>query len=181
MPIWSRPVAAAGDRARRLEEGRHKEVLSISCRPTAFPGTEPNTCVRAIRNGLYGDRLQRVHRQLLCFGLFCTGRAFGIFPPPSSIRSSGHAGGGPTIIFFINWVAGTSVTYVMVAPLSQQRCSRSGLSGLGADRHRRSVGSAGDAASGTVPQDNNFTLTAARRLARSIYPSHADRRLSRRE
>jgi len=72
------------------------------------------------------------------FGLFALARAFGIFPPaPRRYVRAGHAGGGRHIIFFINWVAGTSVTYRYVAPLFAAKVARGlGLSWFGADRHR---------------------------------------------
>jgi hypothetical protein len=161
-PLLRRAVELDG-----FEEGRHKEVLSnlvqaygirLAPEPDYLRPRDPQWAFMVTGFSECID-------SFFAFGLFALAQRSGFFPPalvdtfePVMQEEGRH------IIFFINWVA----WYKRNLPLWRRPLfaakvlavwvflvwERIGIA--------RGVGSAGDAASGTVPQDNNFTLTGSK-------------------
>jgi hypothetical protein len=150
-----------------FEEGRHKEVLSNLVQAYGIPlAPEPEYLrPRDPQWAFMVTGFSECIDSFFAFGLFALAERSGFFPPalvdtfePVMQEEGRH------IIFFINWVA----WYKRNLPLWRRPLfaakvvavwvflvwERVGIA--------RGVGSPGDAASGTVPQDNNFTLTGSK-------------------
>jgi hypothetical protein len=150
-----------------FEEGRHKEVLSNLVQAYGIPlAPEPEYLrPRDPQWAFMVTGFSECIDSFFAFGLFALAKRSGFFPPalvdtfePVMQEEGRH------IIFFINWVA----WYKRNLPLWRRPLfaakvvavwvflvwERVGIA--------RGVGSPGDAASGTVPQDNNFTLTGSK-------------------
>ncbi len=150
-----------------FEEGRHKEVLSNLVQAYGIPlAPEPEYLrPRDPQWAFMVTGFSECIDSFFAFGLFALAQRSGFFPPalvdtfePVMQEEGRH------IIFFINWVAWYKRNLPLWwRPLFAAKVlavwvflvwERIGIA--------RSVGSAGDAASGTVPQDNNFTLTGSK-------------------
>jgi hypothetical protein len=161
-PLLRRAVELDG-----FEEGRHKEVLSnlvqaygirLAPEPEYLRPRDPEWAFMVTGFSECID-------SFFAFGLFALAKSSGFFPPalvdtfePVMQEEGRH------ILFFVNWAAwhrrnlplwrrplfAAKVLAVWVFLIWE----RIGIA--------RSVGSAGDAASETVPQDNNFTLTGSK-------------------
>jgi len=161
-PLLRRAVELDG-----FEEGRHKEVLSNLVQAYGIPlAPEPDYLrPRDPQWAFMVTGFSECIDSFFAFGLFALAERSGFFPPalvdtfePVMQEEGRH------IIFFINWVAWYKRNLPLWwRPLFAAKVlavwvflvwERIGIA--------RSVGSAGDAASGTVPQDNNFTLTGSK-------------------
>jgi hypothetical protein len=161
-PLLRRAVELDG-----FEEGRHKEVLSnlvqaygirLAPEPEYLRPRDPEWAFMVTGFSECID-------SFFAFGLFALAKSSGFFPPalvdtfePVMQEEGRH------ILFFVNWAAwhkrnlplwrrplfAAKVLAVWVFLIWE----RIGIA--------RSVGRAGDAASETVPQDNNFTLTGSK-------------------
>jgi hypothetical protein len=161
-PLLRRAVELDG-----FEEGRHKEVLSnlvqaygirLAPEPEYLRPRDPEWAFMVTGFSECID-------SFFAFGLFALAKSSGFFPPalvdtfePVMQEEGRH------ILFFVNWAAWHKRNLPLwQRPLFAAKVlavwvfliwERIGIA--------RSVGSAGDAASGTVPQDNNFTLTGSK-------------------
>jgi hypothetical protein len=161
-PLLRRAVELDG-----FEEGRHKEVLSnlvqaygirLAPEPEYLRPRDPEWAFMVTGFSECID-------SFFAFGLFALAKSSGFFPPalvdtfePVMQEEGRH------ILFFVNWVAWHKRNLPLWRrPLFAAKVlavwvflvwERIGIA--------RSVGSAGDAASETVPQDNNFTLTGSK-------------------
>jgi len=150
-----------------FEEGRHKEVLSnlveaYGIRLTAEPEyLRPRDPEWAFLVTGFSECID----SFFAFGLFALAKRSGFFPSalvdtfePVMQEEGRH------ILFFVNWVAWHKRNLPswrraifwskVLAVWGFLICERIGLA--------RGVGGAGDEESGTVPQDNNFTLTGSK-------------------
>jgi hypothetical protein len=150
-----------------FEEGRHKEVLSnlveaYGIRLTAEPEyLRPRDPEWAFLVTGFSECID----SFFAFGLFALAKRSGFFPPalvdtfePVMQEEGRH------ILFFVNWVAWHKRNLPpwrrpifwskVLAVWAFLIWERIGLA--------RGVGGAGDEESGTVPQDNNFTLTGSK-------------------
>ena len=150
-----------------FEEGRHKEVLSnlveaYGIRLTAEPEyLRPRDPEWAFLVTGFSECID----SFFAFGLFALAKRSGFFPPalvdtfePVMQEEGRH------ILFFVNWVAWHKRNLPswrrpifwskVLAVWGFLIWERIGLA--------RGVGGAGDEESGTVPQDNNFTLTGSK-------------------
>ena len=150
-----------------FEEGRHKEVLSnlveaYGIRLTAEPEyLRPRDLEWAFLVTGFSECID----SFFAFGLFALAKRSGFFPSalvdtfePVMQEEGRH------ILFFVNWVAWHKRNLPswrraifwskVLAVWGFLICERIGLA--------RGVGGAGDEESGTVPQDNNFTLTGSK-------------------
>jgi hypothetical protein len=161
-PLLRRAVELDG-----FEEGRHKEVLSnlvqaygirLAPEPEYLRPRDPEWAFMVTGFSECID-------SFFAFGLFALAKSSGFFPPalvdtfePVMQEEGRH------ILFFVNWVAWHKRNLPLWRrPLFAAKVlavwvflvwERIGVA--------RSVGRAGDAASGTLPQDNNFTLTGSK-------------------
>ena len=109
-----------------FEEGRHKEVLSNLVEAYGIrlaAGTRISPSARS-RMGLHGNRLQRVHRQLLRLWLVRGGQALGLFPTGAGRHvRAGHAGGRPPhpVLRQLGGLAPASVATVAAPDRSRSR------------------------------------------------------------
>jgi hypothetical protein len=161
-PLLRRAVELDG-----FEEGRHKEVLSNLVQAYGIPlAPEPEYLrPRDPQWAFMVTGFSECIDSFFAFGLFALAQRSGFFPPalvdtfePVMQEEGRH------IIFFINWVAWYKRNLPLWwRPLFAAKVlavwvflvwERIGIA--------RNVGSAGDAASETVPQDNNFTLTGSK-------------------
>jgi hypothetical protein len=161
-PLLRRAVELDG-----FEEGRHKEVLSNLVQAYGIPLAPEPEYLRPHdpQWAFMVTGFSECIDSFFAFGLFALAKRSGFFPPalvdtfePVMQEEGRH------IIFFINWVAWYKRNLPLWwRPLFAAKVlavwvflvwERIGIA--------RSVGSAGDAASGTVPQDNNFTLTGSK-------------------
>jgi len=161
-PLLRRAVELDG-----FEEGRHKEVLSNLVQAYGIPlAPEPEYLrPRDPQWAFMVTGFSECIDSFFAFGLFALAKRSGFFPPalvdtfePVMQEEGRH------IIFFINWVAWYKRNLPLWRrPLFEAKVvavwvfliwERIGIA--------RGVGRAGGAASGTVPQDNNFTLTGSK-------------------
>jgi len=161
-PLLRRAVELDG-----FEEGRHKEVLSNLVQAYGIPlAPEPEYLrPRDPQWAFMVTGFSECIDSFFAFGLFALAKRSGFFPPalvdtfePVMQEEGRH------IIFFINWVAWYKRNLPLWRrPLFEAKVvavwvfliwERIGIA--------RGVGRAGGAASRTVPQDNNFTLTGSK-------------------